>query len=163
MVLSDQALNDNCISVLNSFSSLYPETYASLYMLYAYGFRWVEVYELSRWFDESRRDYTVVTAKKGNIRKIDKMYVNSYFKTLIASTDDVVYQFRYMSMRRYFKQFSNYSNLAVGNKPLALHSFRHNRARIMKSQGYSDLEIKVYFGEIEQTNMDKYIYSIITI
>jgi len=159
MVLTNEQFDNNCINVLNSFIQLYPETYAALWMMYKFGFRWIEVFQLSRWKDYNDNEYELDTAKKSNNRLIKKIEVIDSFKTLINSNDQIIMQFGYMSMRRYFKQYSFYSNLSVGNKPLALHSFRYNRARLMKEAGYSDNDIKNWFGEVEQSNMDRYIYS----
>ncbi len=162
MILTDEQLDNNCINILNSFIQLYPETYAALLMMYRFGLRWIEVFEIIRWTQPTFEEYEVDTAKNSKNRIIPVRDVPPGFRTLIASDRDFIMQFGYMSMRRYFKKYSYYADLAVGHKPLSLHSFRYNRARIMKAEGSTDENIKLWFGEVEQSNMNRYIYSIIT-
>jgi len=160
-ILTTTQLDSTCNTIVNSMAVLYPETLASYQMLYLFGLRWIEVFELTRWSQPTFDFYEVDTAKNSSNRLIPVATVPPVYKNLIQSGNNVILQFGYMSMKRYLKRYTPYPRMFSGNKNISLHIFRYNRARLMSDDGYSNQEIADYFGEVSLQNMELYIDSII--
>ena len=128
-------------------------------MLMKWGFRWIDVYEVSRWTDNGDDTYTVDTAKNSNNRIIPTADIDTRFQHVLDSDVDVVQAFRYTMMSRYFNRHFTYPLMRCGNKQVSLHSFRYNIARDMHDKGKSDDEIKVFLGEVDIANARLYIYN----
>jgi len=160
-IITDQQLNNNCLHVYTQFQFLYPETFAAMELFYLFGFRWIELYELSRWSQLDQLNWIVDTAKDSENRIIKKADCSIQWNAIISGSELILRQFGYMSMRRYYKRYTTIKTLKKGGKYISLHSFRYNRAKQLHLEGKTDIEIQQFFGEKELINMRFYIYGIL--
>ena len=157
--LSTEEINELCLQFLETTTKAHPRYYPLFDMLFRTGMRFEDCYSLSRWAIVSPQVVTVQTAKGSDIRTFTESDINPYLWAAIHAQNFSYFNFSYSTIRRYFSLAFPIPNLTVLSKPIKTHIFRHNKARMLKASGLSDLEIKAYLGERSLSSAKSYIYS----
>ena len=158
-ILTPKEIHQICKQVVNT-SELNDIFLHSLFdTLYKTGLRVSEVTDWSRWTIISKKYLQVQTLKGSNPRTFKNNKLNPIFVDLIRYNTTYLANFNYKNLSRAFNRFAPYSHLLIGNKQVSTHLFRHNKAKQLKSKGYSDIEIQTYLGEKDLKNALVYINS----
>ena len=158
-ILTPKEINKICKQVVNT-SELNDIFLHSLFdSLYKIGLRVGEIIDFSRWTIIDKKYLQVKTLKGSNPRTFKNNKLNPIFVDLIRYNTTYLANFNYKNLSRAFNRFAPYSQLLIGNKQVSTHLFRHNKAKQLKSKGYSDIEIQTYLGEKDLKNALVYINS----
>lgn len=121
------------------------------------GFRYIEVYEISRWIDYDSDYYSVQAAKGGAIRYYQKIAVPQFYKDCISNSVQFYDWCRYETFSRSFRRtFVDYP-IFFGDKNITTHIFRYNVVKKLYADGWTVPEISSYIGEVEDINTQGYI------
>lgn len=126
---------------------------------YNTGLRINELLELNRWSLLENDIYLCNTEKGSNNRQFTSNELTELFKNSIIHGFNCYEYNSYSTVNRYFSRYLAVTGIYHETKKMQLNLFRHNKAKLMHDLGFSDLEIKNYYGEVNIDNMRNYIYS----
>ena len=140
------------------------DQYLGLYfeVLAISGLRITELIETSRFtfqYPSGEPQCYVSTLKGSNARDFPASFFPSLFYEKVLANANYFTHVNASTISFQFKKYFPKKPIKHGDKNLTGSFFRHYFAKKMKNEGYTDLEIKMFFGEIDQRNMDNYIYS----
>jgi len=161
IVLSFHNLDSALQAIVTHFINTYNPNALLYDMMYLTGCRYVEANELCRWELINGGYYKLTTAKEGEYRTFETYMLPVRFKTLVNAGIEYCSTHSYRTAVRDFYAASPYRMLKVGNKPIALHAFRHNYVKRLMSLGYPPAEIQAKLGHKDIGNTMKYINSVI--
>lgn len=123
------------------------------------GLRFCELQDFSRWSPGVYETVICDTAKDSNNREFRSDEFFSDFYSRVWAADNIYKRINNSTASYYFHSFHPMQRIYVEDKYLTNHLFRHHKAKYMKYRGYSDEEIRAYFGEVSILNIQGYIYS----
>lgn len=121
------------------------------------GFRWIELFELSRFSEISGNRFELDTAKESANRIVLESDLTSQTVSMIRSSVQINNYCRYHKLIRIFNKYYRFPDISVGNKHVATHIFRYHKAKLLDKAGWTVEDIAAYFGEIDLGNMQSYI------
>lgn len=158
-ILTPNQINKICRHVVET-SEHYDIFLHSLFeTLFLTGLRAGEVLDFSRWTVTPEGNLTVQTQKNSSPRIFKPEELSSVFADVILTNNIQLIRFNYKYIQRLFNRFSTYPQIFVGNKQVSTHLFRHNKAKRMLVEGYTDIQIQSYLGEKDLKNALNYINS----
>jgi len=158
-ILTEQEINQECLNIVGRARAFDNVIFTISEMLYKTGLIFSEVMEFDRWEFNTDGTLTVKTAKFSNPRIFEVSELGENFVIALVNEEQFFRGTSPTTVRYYIKRFLNYSNLKVKNKNVSTHLFRHNKAKSLKQEGKSDVQIQAYLGEKEITSAMTYIYS----
>lgn len=159
IIITPEELNDYLIEFLGSVSGKDLILYNYYKNLYLTGLRANELKQFSRWSIINGNQLQCLTEKGSLPRIFLPTELTEYFYGHITKNTDPWLYNSYQTFIYYFGVYRNFPYLYHDSKRLAVSLFRHNKAKLLKTQGLSDTEIQEYFGEVDLQNMRNYIYS----
>ncbi len=151
----NSALNE-FLSQIESFDFFLHDLFYNLFLT---GVRYTELFELSRWQYYDDNKIVLNTAKDSYDRTFTFNDISFPLYESIITGQFLYGTCAYTTTVRYFRRFFRYPDVYLGTKRISTHIFRHHKAKQLKNDGYSDLEIQAYFGEKDMKNAQTYIYS----
>lgn len=135
--------------------------YALFHTLYLTGCRYAELVHPENWSVIDDNNLSLQPAKKNNIRLFKASEIDDLFLTCLQNNYNIFAIKSYTYYLRTLNRLGGISDVYVKNKGISLHIFRHYKARILKEQGKTDLQIQQYLGERSLNSAKHYIYSTI--
>ncbi len=157
--LTYEELNESLIDFLlriHSFDFYLHDFFSNQFQT---GIRYIELYELIRWSYIDDNQIILNTAKDSYDRTFTSNDITFPFYESIITGEFLYNTCAYTTTSRYFKRYYRWPGVYVGTKSLSTHIFRHHKAKQLKHEGLTDLEIQLYFGEKDLKNVQTYIYS----
>lgn len=152
-------LNNNLNSVIAAAKSLsvaFNEFFSNLKFT---GLRFSELKHTEKWYFDEKLNLFCPTLKGGMVRSnmqdiitpflLDNIANDSHPFTHITNATACYWMFTFMPLKRIYHE----------SKVISTHLFRHYVAKKMLNDGYSEEQIKYFFGEKDIGNMCNYIYS----
>lgn len=135
--------------------------YYYYYILYLTGCRTIELIESERFiFNEDKTELTIITAKGNNNRTITDeftLFLVDYAFTLFP---DKFTHVNNATLSNLIKNYYPSYAITHETKNLTGSLFRHQKAKeLIAIDEFTTVQVKDYFGEVEQKSMDNYIYS----
>ncbi len=158
-ILSVSEIDTLCRKVVETAEQFDIFLHALFNTLYLTGLRAGEVIDFSRWSVDTAGNFTVLTEKNSNPRTFASDELDPLFADIITTQNTHLITFNYKYLQRTFNKFATYSQLFIGNKQVSTHLFRHNKAKRMILEGYTDTQIQSYLGEKDIKNALSYINS----
>lgn len=134
------------------------QLFNSIHFLYVTGCRSAEI-NLNKWSIDEDGIYTLVPCKHNNERKFLKEELPSHFIKCYEVQDISSYMIPYSSIKRGIQSNLLGKKFKIGKKYLHTHIFRHNYAKKLRVNGYSNEEIKEKMGEKYLSSAMGYIHS----
>ncbi len=163
MILSNTQIDELCQHIVEKTRNVDVYAYILFDTLFNTGLRVNELLEYSRVEIIDTNTVQVTTQKFSNPRLIDISILNPiYFAHLASDTlKSILRSYSYYSNK--FVLFNSlYPRLAIKDKRVTTHLFRHNFVKKLHDNGMSIPEISEIIGEREEKNTMGYIYSEIT-
>ena len=123
------------------------------------GLRANEPFLLNNWNFVDNTYFTLKPQKGNDTRIFLPIELSEYFRSSIINKVSNYYPFSYSQFNMYFKRFSTQPFIYCDNRNESVNILRHYKAKTMKNEGKTDIEIATYFGERDLKNMRGYIYS----
>jgi integrase len=158
-VISFQELETSLQAFLYRMQNKDVYAYDLATLLYYTGIRQEEAYNVSRWLQLDEFTARLQPQKGNNIRDIPKSNITQYFWNSIAAQTPTYQEIRYSTFARFI--YHNYLLYPVyhDKKIITTHLFRHYRMKKLYNIGMSIADIASYFGEIDQGNIEDYVFS----
>jgi len=160
-VVTNAELNLWCLQSLENFHIFDLTLYDFALNLYNTGVRVMELKEFERWSKINESTYKLDTEKGSDDRIFDVSKLTETLINAINSGIPCYNHFSYSQFIFYWNRFFPESLIRIGNWQLASHTYRYNKARLLHDSGWTDEQIRIYFGEIEIKNVLTYIYGVI--
>jgi hypothetical protein len=161
-IISPEDLDKMCIEAIDVASGLIPHAFDLYTLLYNFGLRYIEAYELNRWEFYEGKNYKVQTAKGGNPRLCDMASIPERYLALIDGETEFYNWCRYSTFTRSFhRTFINYP-ISHDGKNVTTHIFRYNRIKQLYVQQWDIRQISEWIGEIDERNTQGYIEAVLT-
>ena len=160
-VLSFHNLDSALQAIVTHFINSYNPNAVIYDLMYRTGCRYIEAAELKNWLYYDYDTVKLFTSKAGEIRIFKTSELPEPFMNMIKHNEERTATHSYRTIVRDFYAASPYRILYTGNKPIALHAFRHNYVKRLIFQGCSPAEIQYKMGHKDISNTLKYINSII--
>jgi len=160
MILSNPQIDELCQHLVAKTRNVDVYAYILFDTLYNTGLRVNELLEYSRVEIIDTETVQVITQKFSNPRLIEITEINPiYFAHLAADTlKSIIRSYSYYSNK--FVLFNSlFPRLAIKDKRITTHLFRHNYVKRLHDDGMSIPEISEIIGEREEKNTMGYIYS----
>jgi site-specific recombinase XerD len=158
-ILTEQQINNVCHLIVQTAERHDIFLHALFETLYMTGLRAGEITDFSRWSVDSPDRLTVQTQKKSNPRSFAPEDLSPVFADVLITQNTRLINFNYKYLQRTFNRFALYPQLFIGNKQVSTHLFRHNKAKRLILEGYTDTQIQTYLGEKDLKNALSYINS----
>lgn len=158
-VFTLQELQIIAVTILDNFRDFDPYMYAYFNTMFLTGARFGDVYDYSRWSVVDSERISLMPQKGNNLRTFFNIDIDAYLLNSIQNNYDFSNMISYSNSLIWFKRFSPEPNLMVKNKPVLTHLFRHIKAKELSANGYTDGQIKTYFGQSKIASTQAYIYS----
>lgn len=156
-----QQIDEICLSVCNQVAHASFFVGRACKVMYVTGCRVGEIADPNRWELSADEAYLLLTTEKTNqIRQIQIDEDTEYLANAIKSNQKHLLRLSTSKIRMYINRAVNQINPSKGNKDISAHIFRHNKARLLKAQGYSIAQIADYFKispKVVTTYTDSYI------
>jgi len=157
--ISDIELNVKLYDFLEKIKKIDKRLHVVFWMLYKHGLRINEVLELDRWNLEKNNQFSIVTEKASEIRKINMAEVAGDYLVFLsnkwASNKVCSYDVAKDRFKKYFDTSLYYSD----KKRICTHIFRHNYVKRLIRQGLTDKEVAILMGHKNEKNTLNYINS----
>lgn len=162
MIINNNQLDKALLTVIERVRRDAPQWEMYFLVYYQLGTRAREPLRRNLWTFADKNTIILMPQKNNAPRLFLRREIPRNFLEHLKHPDFLEITPSYSQLNYLFKQAFPYNNLYVGKKSSTLHLFRHNYARALKWQGYTDEEIKIKMGEHQQSSADEYIYSEIT-
>lgn len=156
--LSNIDLNQMCLTLINTGTNAHPELGAIFQLMYNTGCRHLEACSLARWGVFSGSIVKLDTLKGNGLRPFPFSIIPSYYLAKIQSLGASPLIFTPSQIEYYLKNNMLIQNIRNGDKAITTHVFRHNFARQLKANGYTDAQIQTEFRHTSPTSTANYIY-----
>lgn len=121
------------------------------------GFRWLEVFELTRWELVSPGNWEIQAAKGGNKRAWLEVNIPVFYLACLQSDMTTFPYARYSTFNRTLRRTVPQYPIWNGDKNVTSHIFRYNRVKELYDQGQTVQQISDYLGEVDNDNTQGYI------
>jgi integrase len=126
------------------------------------GARANDVLDFSRWAYIGSSTFTL-NPQKGNLQRVFNVSeLPPAFAAMLQANINPFNRIFYRKYEYYVNQVIGWRLLECGDRGLSTHIFRHNYARQLKVNGWSDNDIRLKLGETHLSSAQAYIYSNIT-
>jgi site-specific recombinase XerD len=127
--------------------------------LYNTGLRYQELKDFSRWYVNDAQDICIDTLKGGNTRIGIQTDLTDYCIRQFLAGKPIYERLTNSTLCYWIETFLPQRNIYHETKSIKTHLFRHYKAKLMLSQGYTIQQIAYYLGEVDQNNVKNYLYS----
>lgn len=155
--LTDQQVIDACSDSIPIFLSNDFYAHMVFNMLHDFGFRYEEVFNVTRWSVKNELYYNMQSAKGGNVREILKTDIQSEYRTYIQNSKPNVASLKRDTAFRLFARYFPIQNIYVEDHPVKTHIYRYSKCKYMYIQEYTYQEIADYLGEVDVQNIASYV------
>ena len=160
-VLSFHNLDSALQAIVAHFINSYNPNAVIYDLMYRTGCRYIEAQEVRRWELDGNGYCILTTSKDGEQRIFKQSELPKPFIRMIKDKEEHTATHSYRTLIRDFYGALPYRILYTGNKPIALHAFRHNYVKALMEQGKTTEEIQMKMGHKDISNTLKYINSVI--
>jgi hypothetical protein len=159
VLLTNEQINLCCLHILNQSMSKDVILNDIFQNYYNTGLRANELLDLTRWSKNIDEDLVCDTEKGSNNRKFSQWELTPFFVASFLAGDNPYQYNSFSTVNLYFQRWLPCARVVTQNKNLGVCLFRHNKIKLMKDEGYSFEQIKLYFGEVELNNILGYYNS----
>jgi hypothetical protein len=154
-------LTDYLTHIVEQSVILFPNQHDFFVNLLNTGCRYSDLADISNYQILANSDVLIHAPKNDNYYTFTKSELTPSLYTAIEQNNTDYYSFSYYLLERWFNRFASGIKYYSRSKPLSLHLFRHHKAKMLKSQGYTDLQIKEALAERKLSSAENYIYSVL--
>lgn len=158
-IIDANLLNSQLQAILASSRIYVPNIKTAALVMYHTGCRAVESITLSRWERLSPKSYILTPQKGNNSRVISNTFIPDIFDNAIRDEINIFNGLNYDKLRYHINEAFINRQYKIGGKDSVCHVFRHNYAKRLHAQGYSDEDIQHDMGEVNIESAQGYIYS----
>lgn len=133
----------SAINKINEFSTLMGVYFQ---ILFDTGCRAAEPLDISKWEDLGGGVFKLETLKTQEERIILAAELPEIFRSAISNQIELFENHSYEYLLRNYKKYSELARAKIGSDNIQLHIFRHRKARQLKEDGKTELEIQNYFA-----------------
>jgi site-specific recombinase XerD len=158
-ILNNSEINDICIGVMDNLYYQFPTMWEAYRVMYKTGCRVSELIDKSKWSISVSGIVTLIPNKRNSPRTFNSGIFSQYFINLLTSSEMGFFGRNTRYFNYYFVENIGTKKLYCKNKHIACHLFRHNYAKILHDNGWSDEDIKINFGDRSVIASNQYVYS----
>ena len=162
-IVIDSIVLDNLLSDIvynNSKMNLDFSVYIEL--LYLSGCRANDALEFNRWQLLANSSVLLTPQKGNNLRSFGASELPILFYNSLVDNENIFEYLSYPKVLYYLDELLNKYDFRIIKKRCTNHLFRHNYAKLLKNDGFTDIEIKDKLGEKNLSSAMQYINSSIT-
>ncbi len=158
-IIELQQLNHDCKKLLEICQDVCPFLHSIFNTQYLTGARFSDVYYLHKWYLKNESTLVLKPCKNNDIRIFNTDEVDYLLYKQVKDDFNVYNLTSYSTALHWFTRMYPTPNIMVKSKPIKTHVFRHLKAKTLKKQGATDIEIQKYLGEKNLYSAKTYIYS----
>ena len=145
--------------ILDSFKNFDAIMYSIFLNMATTGARFNDVYEVKRWTLLESGMLQLEPQKRNNLRYFSRDQVDTLLLDQIVTGENYYSKVSYSNCLFWYKRFSDGLNLNVKTMAVQTHLFRHIKAKELKEDGMTDIEVQNYLGERHLISAHSYINS----
>lgn len=158
-IIDAPLLNSQLQQVLSSGKLYVPPVRLAAEIMYLTGCRAVESITPDMWERLSFKSYILHPQKGNNDRVITNTAIPDLFDGILQSGSNFFNNINYDKLKYHMNLALINRQYRVGNKDTVCHIFRHNYAKQLALQGYTDEDIQHDLGEVNLESAQGYINS----
>lgn len=160
--ISGRRLNDILEETLVKINISYGESplYLFFLLLYGSGARYSDAIRFMDW-EITANSYIYTGQKNGRIVSLPISFLDERLADIYNNSVGFSFDLSYQSVLNAYYRMCNSSLTVGGGKLLGLHSFRHNKAKILYINGYTIRDIQNILGDAGNTIIEAYVGSTI--